>query len=146
MFRPRSNEQRGRIQRRPGASWLGETMSVVSLIPMAFVKSVTRSVEFYGKLGFVVGHSHTPDGRAEPVWVSLQSGNAHLMLSEATAPIDPREQAVLFYVYCKDVAAFRNKLLESGVDAGPISHPFYAPGGEFRVTDPDGYTLMVTHT
>ena len=124
----------------------GETMSVVSLIPMAFVKSITRSVAFYGKLGFVVSHSHTPDGRAEPVWVSLQSGSAHLMLSEATAPIDPREQAILFYVYSKDVVAFRTTLLEAGVDAGVMNHPFWAQGGEFRVTDPDGYTLLVTHT
>jgi len=37
-------------------------------------------------------------------------------------------------------------LVECGVNAGPIQYPFYAPGGEFRVTDPDGYVLMVTHT
>jgi hypothetical protein len=48
--------------------------------------------------------------------------------------------------YCEDVAAFRDKLLESGLEAGPITRPFYAPRGEFRVTDPDGYALMVTHT
>ena len=68
------------------------------------------------------------------------------MLSRATAPIDPQEQAILFYLYCDDVAAFRSKLLEAGVDAGPVQHPFWAPRGEFRVTDPDGYTLLVSHT
>jgi hypothetical protein len=27
-----------------------------------------------------------------------------------------------------------------------MAYPFYAPRGEFRLTDPDGYTLMITHT
>jgi glyoxalase/bleomycin resistance protein/dioxygenase superfamily protein len=121
-------------------------MSVSSLVPMAFVKSVTRSIEFYKKLGFTEGNTHTPEGGREPVWVWLKSGGAHLMLAQATAPIDPEEQAILFYLHRDDVAAFRGKLLESAVDAGPVQHPFYAPRGEFRVTDPDGYALMVTHT
>ena len=121
-------------------------MSLSSLVPMAFVKSVTRSIEFYKKLGFTEGNTHTPEGAEDPVWVWLKSGGAHLMLARATAPVDPEQQAVLFYVYCDDVAAFRSKLLESGVDAGPVQHPFYAPLGEFRVTDPDGYTLMIAHT
>ena len=55
-------------------------------------------------------------------------------------------QAVLFYLYCSDVAAFRTMLMEAGVEVGPINSPFYAPRGEFRVVDPDGYVLMVTHT
>jgi hypothetical protein len=121
-------------------------MSISSLVPMAFVKSVTRSMEFYKKLGFAEGNTHTPEGQVEPVWVWLKSGGAHLMLSQATAPIDPQEQAILFYLYCDDVAAFRSKLLESGVDAGPVQHPFWAPRGEFRVTDPDGYALLISHT
>jgi len=73
-------------------------------------------------------------------------GRAHLMLAKASEAVDPAQQAVLFYVYCEDVAAFRSKLIEAGVDAGPVQHPFYAPRGEFRVTDPDGYVLMITHT
>jgi len=119
-------------------------MSLRSLVPMAYVKSVPRSAQFYKKLGFVEGKAHTPEGEAEPTWVWLKSGGAHLMLAKASVPVDP--QAVLFYVYCDDVEAFREELLESGVDAGPISRPFYAPRGEFQVTDPDGYVVMITHT
>jgi catechol 2,3-dioxygenase-like lactoylglutathione lyase family enzyme len=128
------------------AGGCGELMSVTALVPMAFVKNVTRSIDFYKKLGFVVGDTHTPEGQTEPVWAWLKCGGAQLMLALATEPIDPREQAILFYVYCEDVSAFRSQLLASDVAAGPISSPFYAPRGEFRVTDPDGYTLMVTHT
>jgi catechol 2,3-dioxygenase-like lactoylglutathione lyase family enzyme len=118
----------------------------VSLVPMAFVQSVNRSIEFYRKLGFAPGHTHTPEGGTEPVWAWLATGRAHFMVAAAGEPVDPKAQAVLFYVYCPDVAAFRKQLLEAGVEAGPIATPFYAPRGEFRVTDPDGYALMVTHT
>lgn len=68
------------------------------------------------------------------------------MLSQASEPIDPQQQAILFYFYCDDVISFRSKLLEAGVEADVVQYPFYAPRGEFRVTDPDGWALMVTHT
>jgi len=121
-------------------------MSLASLIPLAHVRDVKRSMAFYGKLGFVEGKTHTPEGGTEPVWAWIKSGGAHLMLAKASEAVDPAEQAVLFYVYCDDVGVFRSKLIEDGVDAGPVQHPFYAPRGEFRVTDPDGYVLMITHT
>lgn len=121
-------------------------MELNSLVPMAHVRSVSRSIEFYRKLGFVEGNTHTPEGGVEPVWAWLRSGGAHLMLAQASEPVEPEKQAVLFYVYSRDVVAFRSTLLEAGIDAGPLRYPFYAPGGEFRVTDPDGYVLMVTHT
>jgi catechol 2,3-dioxygenase-like lactoylglutathione lyase family enzyme len=119
---------------------------LASLVPMIHVRSVERSIEFYRKLGFEEKNRHTPEGGAEPVWAWLRSGGAHLMLSRASEPVDPQRQAALFYVYYADVVSFRKELLEAGVDAGAIQHPFYNPRGEFRVTDPDGYVLMITHT
>jgi hypothetical protein len=29
---------------------------------------------------------------------------------------------------------------------GEMKVPFYCPKGEFRLEDPDGYVLMLTHT
>jgi catechol 2,3-dioxygenase-like lactoylglutathione lyase family enzyme len=117
-----------------------------SLVPLVQVRDLRRSVEFYRTLGFAEGDTHTPEGGRAPVWAWLTSGGAQLMLAQATAPVDAEKQGVLFYLYLPDVPGFRNRLIEAGVDAGPIQHPFYAPRGEFRVTDPDGYVLMVTHT
>ena len=68
------------------------------------------------------------------------------MLSEASAPVVVESQAVLFYIYCPDVAAYREQLIQAGVDAGPIEYPCSAARGEFRVIDPDGYVLMISHT
>jgi hypothetical protein len=69
-----------------------------------------------------------------------------MMVAKASEPVDRKEQAVLFYVYCNDALRYREDLLAAGVEAGDVAYPFYAPRGEFRVTDPDGYALMITHT
>jgi hypothetical protein len=68
------------------------------------------------------------------------------MLARASDPVLADHQGVLFYLYVRDVSGLRQRLLEAGVNAGPITHPFYSRRGEFRVTDPDGYVVMVAHT
>lgn len=117
-----------------------------ALVPLVHVHSVPRSVEFYRKLGFEVDNSFVPPDQTEPVWAWLETSSAQLMIARADEPVVASEQAVLLYLYCDDVAAMRGALLKAGVESGAIEYPFYAPGGEFRVTDPDGYVLMVTHT
>jgi catechol 2,3-dioxygenase-like lactoylglutathione lyase family enzyme len=118
---------------------------VRSLIPMAYVADVVASIAFYGKLGFEMAGSFTPPGEAGPSWVSLISGRAELMLSRASEPVIAAQQAVLFYVYCEDVAAMHSALAGAGLEPGPIATPFYNPRGEFRLADPDGYVVMVAH-
>ena len=113
---------------------------------MVFVKSVSRSIEFYGKLGFDVGNTFTPPGRDEPTWAWLKFGGAHLMVTLASEPVEASRQAVIFYLYCDDVPAFRAELHAKGLEVGEIEYPFYSPKGEFRVVDPDGFELMVSHT
>jgi predicted enzyme related to lactoylglutathione lyase len=117
-----------------------------SLVALAHVRSVPESIAFYEKLGFTRGNTFVPPDETEPVWGWIQSGNAQLMLAKAGEPVVPSQQAVLFYLYVDDVAAKHAELRESGITGGDIQYPFYAPRGEFRLTDPDGYTLMVTHT
>jgi hypothetical protein len=119
---------------------------VVSLVPMAFVASVPASIAYYRHLGFEPQNTFTPDGAPEPSWVWLASGRAHLMLAKASHPVVPEEQAVLFYVYCEDVSAMRERLAGEGLEPSAITYPFYAPKGEFRLKDPDGYAILVTHT
>lgn len=122
--------------------------AIRALVPLAQVRSVPDSVAFYRRLGFEADNTFTPDGQGEPSWAHLVSGRAQLMVARATpgADVVPDGQAVLFYAYCDDVAAFRDRLAAEGIDAGPIQFPFYAPRGEFRIQDPDGYVVMVTHT
>lgn len=120
-------------------------MKTQSLVPMASVADVERSIAFYHHLGFEVGNTFAPEGETKPSWAWLQSGNAQLMLSSAPKPI-AEKHTVLFYVYTEDVPAARASLIEAGLNPGEIATPFYAPRGEFEIVDPDGYVIMVTHT
>ena len=121
-------------------------MKTRQLVPMAFVADVERSIEFYAKLGFEVGNTFTPEDATKTSWAWLVSGGAQLMLAEASQPVIAEQQRVLFYVYTDDVGAARESLIEAGLSPGAITTPFYAPRGEFRLEDRDGYVVMVTHT
>ncbi|MGH8081353.1 MAG: VOC family protein [Lysobacter sp.] len=118
-----------------------------AFVPMLHVASLPRAIAFYAALDFQVGNvHHEPTCGEDPVWAWMESpGGAAFMLVKADAPIDDTVQGALFYVYCDDVAAMRERVLAAGLQAGEIVHPFYRPKGEFRVHDPDGYVLMVTH-
>ncbi|HYI49418.1 MAG TPA: VOC family protein [Allosphingosinicella sp.] len=118
---------------------------ITSLVPMAHVADVAASTAFYERLGFQIGGSFTPPGDDQPSSVSLQSGTAELMLARASEPVVAARQAVLFYVYCGDVGSMHGQLSDAGLEPGPIAKPFYNPQGEFRLPDPDGYVVMVTH-
>lgn len=116
-----------------------------SLVPFLHVRDVAASTGFYRTLGFEVANTFTMDGASEPTWAWLRSGGAHLMIARATAPIVADQQAVMFYLYVEDVPAKHAELRAAGIEAHDITYAFYAPRGEFRVVDPDGYGLMITH-
>lgn len=113
---------------------------------MAFVADVERSIAFYKHLGFEVGNTFAAEGASSPTWAWLASRDAQLMLAEASHPVVADQQRVLFYIYTDDVASARESLAAAGLNPGEITTPFYAPRGEFQLLDPDGYTLMITHT
>lgn len=121
-------------------------MQTRHLVPMVFVADVERSIAFYKHLGFEVGNTFTEQGATRPTWAWLQCGEAQLMLAKASHAILADQQTVLFYLYTDNVATAHAALAEVGLEPGEISKPFYAPRGEFEVKDPDGYTLMITHT
>lgn len=147
--------------------------AVSNLIPYAHVASVDASLAFYARLGFTPQRVMRENGSptAPAFWALTQAGGrgsgdlatgagGHLMLARASGPIDASQQAVLFYLYSADVAALRRHLLSGGLrDAGTylgvaspfdgpcsvfeVSHPHHMPDGELRVTDPDGYVILI---
>lgn len=114
-----------------------------SLVAFAHVADVERSIKFYSGLGFKVSNSVIPEGRTAPGWAWLESGKANLMVGLASEPVDSSRQAVLFYLYYDDIKQTRAALSELGHEPGEIKYPFYMPGGECRLEDPDGYVLML---
>jgi uncharacterized glyoxalase superfamily protein PhnB len=117
-----------------------------SLVPLCNVRSVPDSIGFYSKLGFRVENALPAEEDDETTWAYLVSDRAQLMVTRAGQPIDAGAQALWLYAYFDDTDAARARLVAAGVEAGPIEYPFWAPRGEFRITDPDGYVVMVTHT
>lgn len=145
--------------KKPASSRTNPAATISRLVPYAHVANIEQSLAFYALLGFAVRSTHAgPDGRT--VWANTESREARLMLARASGPIDADRQAVLFYMYCEDVAGLRARLLAAGVHDGGastgrpgpdhergvvlnVTHPFYMPAGELRVHDPDGYVLLI---
>jgi catechol 2,3-dioxygenase-like lactoylglutathione lyase family enzyme len=114
---------------------------VSGLIPFVHVEDVERSIAFYYHLGFVVASVYKY--RGTPVWAELRSEGAELMVSTDGDSIDPAGQGVLFYLYSDDLAALREQLLANGIQVGEIEDGTPGPSQEMRLTDPDGYVLIV---
>ena len=114
---------------------------VVGLSPFVHVTDVARSAGFYRLLGFDVRDTYAPGVLLE--WAGLEHREARLMLARASEPIDPAQQAILFYLYSDDLAALRRHLISHGVAAGDIRDGTPGPRQEMRVEDPDGYVLMI---
>jgi predicted enzyme related to lactoylglutathione lyase len=112
-------------------------------MPHAFVRDMRASIAFYESLGFKLANSFSADSMEEPSWCWLSCERGDLMLGSAKEPIAPDQQGVLFYAYCDDVGAAHAELAEAGLKVGPITQPFYNPGGEFQVNDPDGYVIWI---
>ncbi len=119
------------------------TSTLVSLVPMAPVADMQRSIAFYEELGFKVENTFEEDGILH--WAYLRNGGAQLMLSRSDSPVPPERQTMQIYVYAVDVVAFHRELQEKGLDVGPLERRFYMESGEFELRDPDGYCLFVGH-
>lgn len=133
--------------------------AVNNLVAYAHVMDVDASLAFYALLGFIPTRT-LKDHAGRAFWSRAGSGKGEIMLARASGPIDAEQQAVLFYMYSDDVAALRTHLLANGLHDGStftgspgpnsglrvafaISHPNHMPAGELRITDPDGYVVLV---
>jgi uncharacterized glyoxalase superfamily protein PhnB len=114
---------------------------VTWLVPFVHVEDVERSIAFYYHLGFIVASIYRYRGTS--VWAELRSEGAELMVSTDGDSVDPAGQGVLFYLYSDDLAALRKQLLADGIHVGEIVDGTPGPRQEMRLTDPDGYVLMV---
>jgi catechol 2,3-dioxygenase-like lactoylglutathione lyase family enzyme len=122
--------------------------AITGLVPMLHVADMERSIEFYRRLGFEVGNYVPRSGPMHWAWLYAPKAldwkrGPNIMLTRSECAIDAHAQEVLFYLYAHDLTSLRDTLVASGVAATEISYPEYLPAGEFRVADPDGYTLMI---
>ncbi|HUS18471.1 MAG TPA: VOC family protein [Terriglobales bacterium] len=124
---------------------------ITALVPMVHVADVERSVAFYQLLGFEVGNRVPPTGPMGWCWLYQPHApdwkrGANLMLSRSECPIDAKVQSFLVYLYAEDLAALRTELLAHGLKPSEITFPIYLPEGEFQLSDPDGFCLMIAQS
>lgn len=115
---------------------------IVAMLP---VTDVQRTITFCEQLGLRTGNTFTPDGASTPEWAWLYNGQAHVMISRAEGPVEATHQHVSLWLYTRDVKAAHALLASRGMDVGDIAYPFYNPGGEFHVHDPDGHAWFIAH-
>jgi predicted enzyme related to lactoylglutathione lyase len=65
------------------------------------------------------------------------------LLASTTPPLDIPQLPLLFYFFYDDVDAVVRVLGMAGVQVTRTGHPPHALGGEVKVLDPDGNTVLL---
>jgi catechol 2,3-dioxygenase-like lactoylglutathione lyase family enzyme len=113
---------------------------VRSMVAAAYVKDIDASRAFYGLLGF---HEHS-SGKAEiSAWSVMQYEGVSVLLASAGPALDVPALPLLFYFFCDDIEAVASVLEGAGVPVVRTGHPPHALGGEVKVLDPDGNTVLL---
>jgi catechol 2,3-dioxygenase-like lactoylglutathione lyase family enzyme len=111
-----------------------------TMIPSTYVRDIDASRAFYERLGF----RERTSGRAESAaWSLLGHGHHLLLLAFTKPPLDVPRLPLLFYFYFDDLDAVVATLRDAGLAVQHLGHPPHAQGGEAKVLDPDGNTVLL---
>jgi ketosteroid isomerase-like protein len=105
---------------------------VTGLVPFIHVSDIKASIAFYQHLGFHITARH-PTITPDPSWVSMEAGEASLMLQQADDPVSAQAQGVLFYLFSRDLFGLRDRLIAAGIQAGEIVNGAPGPNAEMRL-------------
>lgn len=111
-----------------------------SMVAATYVADIEASRDFYQLLGF---HEHSAGKAATSAWSSLHLGRHRLLLASTRPPLDMPRLPLLFYFFFDDLETVLGTLGAAGVQATRMGHPPHAPGGEAKVLDPDGNTVLL---
>ena len=113
---------------------------VQSMVAVTYVRDIDSSRAFYELLGF---REQSAGRAATSAWSYLQQDGLWVLLASTRPPLKIPSLPLLFYFYCDDVDAVVAVLGEGGVEVTRTGHPPHALGGEVKVLDPDGNTVLV---
>lgn len=114
--------------------------AVESMVASAYVRDIDVSRGFYELLGF---REHSTGRAATAAWCALNNGSHSVLLASTRPPLAVPPLPLLFYFFYDDVDAAVAALRQGGVEAVPMGHPPHALGGEVKVIDPDGNTVLI---
>jgi catechol 2,3-dioxygenase-like lactoylglutathione lyase family enzyme len=113
---------------------------VQSMVAVTYVRDIDSARAFYELLGF----RERSAGRAETsAWSALYQGDLSVLLAYTRPPLEIAPLPLMFYFFCNDLDAIVAGLGTAGVEVTRTGHPPHAPGGEVKVLDPDGNTILI---
>lgn len=124
----------------PEAYIVPMTAALESMVASTYVRDLDISREFYELLGF----RELSTGRAPTSgWCYLHLGGHYVLLATTRPPLDLPQLPLLFYFFFDDVDAVAAALRAAGRTAVHLGYPPHAAGGEVKILDPDGNTVLL---
>ena len=110
------------------------------MVSATYVRDINASRRFYGLLGF----GEQANGKAETsAWSALHNDGYMILLASTRPPLDLPRLPLLFYFYFDDVDAAIEQVRSGGVEVAHVGYPPHAQGGEAKMVDPDGNTVLL---
>jgi predicted enzyme related to lactoylglutathione lyase len=114
--------------------------AVQEMASTTYVRDIDASRRFYELLGF---QEHSSGKAATSAWSALQRASYMVLLASTTPPLELPQLPLLFYFYFDDVDAAIEMVRAGGVEVTHMGYPPHALGGEAKVIDPDGNTVLL---
>jgi catechol 2,3-dioxygenase-like lactoylglutathione lyase family enzyme len=116
------------------------TPAVQEMVAATYVRDIDVSRGFYELLGFA---EDSTGQAATSGWSALQQGGYMILLASTKPPLDLPQLPLLFYFFFDDVDVVIDRLRAGGVEVAHMGYPPHALGGEAKVADPDGNTVLL---
>ena len=110
------------------------------MVAATYVRDIDVSRRFYGLLGF--GEQSSGKGETS-AWSALHHGQYMVLLASTSPPLEMPRLPLLFYFYFDDVDAAIEQARAGGVEVVHMGYPPHAEGGEAKLVDPDGNTVLL---
>lgn len=113
---------------------------VESVIAVTYVRDIDAARGFYELLGFSAQSARETDSSA---WLVLRQGEHTVLLTASRPRLEVPALPLLFYFFYDDLEPVLAGLESAGVAVARLGHAPHAAGGEARIADPDGNTILL---
>ena len=110
------------------------------MIAVTYVKDIDTSRAFYELLGF---HEQSSGKAGSSAWLVMRDGQVAVLLAMTGQAPDIPPLPMLSYFFYEDLGAVTGALEAAGVPVTRTGHPPHALGGELKILDPDGNTVLL---
>lgn len=114
--------------------------AIVQMVAATYVTDIDQSRGFYELLGFT---EQSSGKAATSAWLAMHHGSYLLLLASTRPPLEIPQLPLLFYFYFDDMDAVIATLRQRDVEVQHLGNPPHAQGGEAKLHDPDGNTVLI---